>query len=33
LRATPQVARAVDDIVTWHLGKRPKARALVYEFS
>lgn len=33
LRATPQVARAVDDIVTWHLGRRPKARALVYEFS
>jgi DNA repair protein RecO (recombination protein O) len=32
LRATPQVARAADDIVTWHLGKRPKARALVYEF-
>jgi DNA repair protein RecO (recombination protein O) len=33
LRATMQVARAVDDIVTWHLGKRPKARALVYELS
>ena len=33
LRATPQVARAADDIVTWHLGKRPKARALVYELS
>ena len=33
LRATPHVARAVDDIVTWHLGRRPKARALVYEFS
>lgn len=33
LRATLQVARAADDIVTWHLGKRPKARALVYEFS
>ena len=33
LIATMQVARAVDDIVTWHLGKRPKARALVYEFS
>ena len=32
LLATGQVARAVDDIVTWHLGKRPKARALVYEF-
>ncbi|MDB5070911.1 MAG: repair protein RecO [Candidatus Eremiobacteraeota bacterium] len=33
LIATMQVARAADDIVTWHLGKRPKARALVYEFS
>jgi DNA repair protein RecO (recombination protein O) len=33
LLATVQVARAADDIVTWHLGKRPKSRALVYEFS
>jgi DNA repair protein RecO (recombination protein O) len=33
LLATLQVARAVDDIVTWHLGKRPKSRALVYELS
>ena len=33
LFATAQVARAADDIVTWHLGKRPKARALVYELS
>ena len=32
LTATLRVARAADDIVTWHLGKRPKARALVYEF-
>ncbi|HYW54222.1 MAG TPA: DNA repair protein RecO [Dongiaceae bacterium] len=32
LQATLQVARAADDIVTWHLGRRPKARALVYEF-
>ncbi|MDB5027768.1 MAG: recO [Candidatus Eremiobacteraeota bacterium] len=32
LLATMKVARAADDIVTWHLGKRPKARALVYEF-
>jgi DNA repair protein RecO (recombination protein O) len=32
LLATQQVARAADDIVTWHLGRRPKARALVYEF-
>ena len=31
LLATMQVARAADDIVTWHLGRRPKARALVYE--
>ncbi|HEY0393411.1 MAG TPA: DNA repair protein RecO [Candidatus Elarobacter sp.] len=31
LLATAQVARAADEIVTWHLGKRPKARALVYE--
>ena len=33
LAATLRVARAADDIVTWHLGRRPKARALVYEFS
>ena len=26
------LARAADDIVTWHLGRRPKCRALVYEF-
>jgi DNA repair protein RecO (recombination protein O) len=32
LTATLRVTRACDDIVTWHLGKRPKARALVYEF-
>jgi DNA repair protein RecO (recombination protein O) len=31
LLATLRVARAADDIVTWHLGRRPKARALVYE--
>ncbi|HEX3467211.1 MAG TPA: DNA repair protein RecO [Candidatus Elarobacter sp.] len=31
--ATPRVARAADEIVSWHLGRRPKARALVYEFS
>jgi DNA repair protein RecO (recombination protein O) len=29
--ATLRVARAADDIVTWHLGRRPKSRALVYE--
>lgn len=27
--ATPRVARAVDDLVTYHLGRRPKARALL----
>jgi DNA repair protein RecO (recombination protein O) len=32
LLATLRVARAADDIITWHLGRRPKARALVYEF-
>ena len=31
--ATPKVARAVDDLVTWHLGRRPKARALVHELT
>ena len=31
LIATLRVARAADDIITWHLGRRPKARALVYE--
>jgi len=31
--ATPKVARAVDEIVTWHLGRRPKSRALVHELS
>ena len=31
LLATLRVTRAADDIVTWHLGRRPKARALVYE--
>ncbi len=33
LRATMQVTRAADDLVTWHLGRRPKSRALVYELS
>jgi DNA repair protein RecO (recombination protein O) len=31
--ATPKVARAVDDLVTYHLGRRPKARALLEEFN
>ena len=29
LHATPKVARAVDDLVTSHLGRRPRARALL----
>ena len=33
LTATLRVARAADDIITWHLGRRPKARALVHELS
>jgi DNA repair protein RecO (recombination protein O) len=33
LRATMQVARATDDLITWHLGRRPKARALVHELT
>jgi DNA repair protein RecO (recombination protein O) len=33
LLATLQVTRAVDDLVTWHLGKRPKSRALMYELN
>ena len=33
LRATMRAARAADDIITWQLGRRPKARALVHELS
>ena len=33
LRATLTVARATDDLITWHLGRRPKARALVHELT
>ena len=33
LAATPRVARAVDDLVTFHLGKRPRARALLEELA
>jgi DNA repair protein RecO (recombination protein O) len=33
LHATPKVARAVDDLVTSHLGRRPKARAFMLEMS
>ncbi len=29
LHATPKVARAVDDLVTAHLGRRPKSRAML----
>ena len=31
--ATPKVARAIDDLMTFHLGRRPKARALLDAFS
>jgi DNA repair protein RecO (recombination protein O) len=31
--ATPRTARAIDELVTWHLGKRPKSRALLDTFS
>ena len=27
--ATPRTARAIDELITYHLGKRPKSRALV----
>ncbi len=30
--ATPRAARAIDELVTWHLGKRPKARGLLDTF-
>lgn len=30
--ATPRAARAIDELVTWHLGKRPKARSLLDTF-
>jgi len=33
LAATPKVARAVDDLVTFHLGRRPRARALLDTFA
>ena len=33
LVATGKVTRAADDLITWHLGRRPKARALVHELS
>lgn len=32
-RATPRVARAVDDLLAHHLGKRPKAGAHLVEFA
>jgi hypothetical protein len=28
-----RVTRAVDELITWHLGRRPKSRALMHEFS
>ena len=33
LLATQRAAWAADEIITWQLGRRPKARALVYELS
>jgi len=33
VNATPKVARAIDDLVTYHLGRRPKARALLDAFA
>ncbi len=30
--ATPRAARAIDALVTWHLGKRPKSRGLLDTF-
>jgi len=33
VKATPKVARAIDDLVTYHLGRRPKARALLDAFA
>jgi DNA repair protein RecO (recombination protein O) len=33
LNATPKVARAIDDLMTFHLGRRPKARALLDAFA
>ncbi len=33
LIGTIRVTRAADDLITWHLGRRPKSRALMHEFS
>ena len=33
LHGTVRVTRAVDELITWHLGRRPKSRALMHEFS
>ena len=33
LAGTARAARAADDLITWHLGRRPKARALVHELT
>ncbi len=33
LNATPKVARAIDDLMTFHLGRRPKSRALLDAFA
>lgn len=33
VNATPKVARAIDDIMTFHLGRRPKSRAILDAFT
>ncbi len=33
LLGSMRVTRAADDLITWHLGRRPKSRALMHEFS
>jgi DNA repair protein RecO (recombination protein O) len=33
LHGTVRVTRAADDLITWHLGRRPKSRALMHELS
>ena len=32
MTATPRAARAIDELVTWHLGKRPKSRTMLDSF-
>jgi DNA repair protein RecO (recombination protein O) len=33
VNATPKVARAIDDLITFHLGRRPRSRALLDAFA